>query len=259
MTADQYDPPTAGVLEVVADEWMRQVEQNAPSAPHHPLLDVGDTVPPYVNEFDVGYRSVDTWHGGNPGPAIAVIRQALLDADAITRLRSSAIGALERKEVRWAVHHGITLPKPLSEHFHWEVTNVDRFEQTIGRFLRHSRTLPADVRAVTTDWAARPETNAGAPERGWLLDDFIALRQGLVQSDQVNTETRDNFLRWYIHTYKGMHTDFAEQLWRWLNAEGALRKPTPDERALLGVIPDDTRVWDRTRLVAALPELTINQ
>lgn len=256
-TVDSYDPPTTQVLEAVADEWVAQLRASAAdNPPIHPLLDVGGRVPPYVDEFHVGYKSVDTWHGGNPGPALNVIRQALLDMGAIIRLRSSAIGALERSDVRWAAHHGTALPEPLSEHRIWEVVDVDRFEEAMGRFDRYFRSLPADVRDRITSWAHRPETNAGAPERGWLLDDTINRLRHLMGSGQVSTETRAGFLRWYNDTYKGMYDDFAAQLWRWLNAEGALRKPTLTERMHLGLVPAGTRVWDRNHLAAALPEVT---
>ncbi|MFJ4296927.1 hypothetical protein [Curtobacterium sp. NPDC089689] len=247
-TVDPYDPPAAESLDVVADGWAREL-----------LRGVGDDVPPHLDEFDVGYQAVDTWHGGNPDPALAVIRQALLDVGAITRLRSSAIGALERRSARWAVQRGRELPKPLSENRIWEVTDVDRFEETMGRFNRYFRPLPADVRDRIISWASRPETNAGAPERGWLLDDTIDRLRHIAGSEEVSTETRARFLRWYNATYKGMYDDFAGQLWRWLNAEGALRKPTPAERTRLGLIPAGTRVWDRDRLSAALPEVTLER
>lgn len=253
----RYDPPAADVLYVVADEWVAQLRASAAdNSPIHPLLDVRGSVPPYADEFHVGYKSIDTWHGGNPGQALTVIRQALLDLGAITRLRSSAIGALERADVRWAVHHGTELPEPLSEHRLWEVTDVDLFEGTMGRFDRYFRPLPADVRDRIISWASRPETNAGAPERGWLLDDTIDRLRHLIGSEQISTETRTRFVRWYNDTYKGMYDDFAGQVWRWLNAEGALREPTLTERARLGLVAAATRVWDRDRLAATLPEVT---
>lgn len=139
MTVDPYDPPTAQVLSVVAGCWAQEL-----------LRDYGDDVPPHVDEFDVGYQAVDTWRGGNPDPALAVIRQALLDVGAITRLRSSSIGAIERRRVRWAVQHGTELPKPLSENRVWEVTDVDRFEETVTSFNRYFRPLPADVRDASS-------------------------------------------------------------------------------------------------------------
>lgn len=247
-TVYPYDPPTTQVLEVVADGWVQEI-----------LRDVGDELLPHVDEFDVGYKAVDTWHGGNPDPALTVIRQALLDVGAITRLRSSAIAALERRRVRWAVQHGMELPKPLSENRIWEVTDVGRFEETMSRFNKYFRPLPADVRDRIISWATRPEMNAGAPERGWLLDDTINRLRPLIASEQVSTETRATFLRWYNDTYKGMYDDFASQLWRWLNTEGALRKLTLAERARLGITPAGTRVWDRNRLAAALPEVTLER
>lgn len=244
----QYDPPAANVLDVVADGWARELQR-----------DFGDDVPPHVDEFDVGYQAVDTWHGGNPDPALTVIREALLDAGAITRLRSSAVGALERRRVRWAVQHGRELPKPLSEHRIWEVTDVDRFEETVASLNTYFPPLPAEVRGRIISWATRPETNVGAPERGWLLDDTIDRLRPVVASEKVSTETRARFLRWYNDAYKGMYDDFAEQLWRWLNAEGALRKLTLAERARLGIVPAGTRVWDRDCLAAALPEVTLER
>ncbi|PZE33924.1 hypothetical protein DEJ31_15910 [Curtobacterium sp. MCPF17_031] len=209
-----------------------------------------------MDEFDVGYKSVDTWHGGNPGPALSTVRQALIDANAICRLRPSATAALERRDVRWAVHHNIRLPKPLSEHRIWEVTNADRFEGTISRFLQYPQPLDADVRDRITDWAARPETNAGAPERGRLPDDFIAQHRGLMDDNQLSTVTDVGFRRWSTQRHTSMRTDFTEQMWRWLNAEGALRELSQEERVLLGPTPVGTRVWDRVRLAAELPELT---
>jgi hypothetical protein len=244
----QFEPPAADVLEVVAHVWAQEL-----------LRDHGDDVPPHADESDVAYRAVDTWHGGNPDPALTVIRQTLLDVGAITRLRSSAIGALERRSVRWAVQHGRALPKPLSEHRVWEVTDVDRFEETMSRFDGYSRPLPADVRDRVISWAPRPGTDAGAPERGWVLDDTIDRLRDIVASETVSTETRAGFLRWYNDTYRGMYDDFAAQLWRWLNAEGALRKPTLAERARLGLVPAGTRAWDRDRLAAALPEVTLDR
>lgn len=258
MTGDPYDPPDADVLNVIADEWVTQLEETAAlgEPQRHPALEVGDTVPPYVNEFDVGYRAVDTWHGGNPGPAIEVVRRALLDAGAVARLRSSAIGALERRGVRWAVHHRTELPMPLSGRRYWEVTDVDRFEATMAGFLRYPHPLPAEVRDRIVSWSARPETDAGAPERDALLDEFIGHHRRHLEPGIVIAETRDHFRRWYIDTYQGTQTDFADRMWRWLRAEGALRSPTSEERAVLGVVPEGTRVWDRDRLAAALPELT---
>lgn len=250
------DPPSRDVLALVADGWVQELEASATAAlAPRPLLEVADTVPPYVDEVHIGRGTRETGHGGDPAPALTVVRRALLDAGAVTRLRSSAVGALERRDVRWAVDHGAALPEPLSKRPLWEVTHLDRFERTIARFGGHVDSLGGDVGDRITAWAARPESNAGAPERGWFLDDFLSRQRGHIDTARIATANRAEFLRWYVDTYKGMYTQLAEQLWRWLNAQGALRKPTRKERGVLGPVPDGTRVWDRDPLAHALPEL----
>lgn len=250
------DPPSRDVLGLVADGWVRELEASATAAlAPRALLGVADTVPPYVDEVHIGRGARETGNGGDPAPALTVVRRALVGAGAVSRLRSSAVGALERRDVRWAVDHGAALPEPLSERPLWEVTHLARFETTIARFGGYVDPLGGDVGDRITAWTARPESNAGAPERGWFLDDFLSRQRGLMETAGIATANRAEFLRWYVDAYKGMYTELAEQLWRWLNGQGALRKPTRGERVALGPVPDGTRVWDRDRLAHALPEL----
>ncbi len=258
VSGSPYDPPDERVLSDVAAEMVDQLGETARLLEHwRSTIDpeLGDTVPPHIDEYDVNYRTVDTWHGGNPRPALDILSRTLTDAGVLTRLRSSSIGALERRDARWARKHRTQQPPPRSTRRHWEVTDVDAFEATVAPFLRYPHPLPNDVRALVSEWAARPETNAGAPERGPLLDDYLTVLRPTFTGRGPNTVHRSTLEDWYRTTYHGMYDEFPKQLWRWLTAEGAIRKATLPERLRLGPLPAGTRVYNRERLTIALPEL----